>query len=429
MRCSRNMSTRFSSPLFLLVLRTICWMSLLSTPTIFAADHLAPIFPRNTGAEAELAEPPPLPKRNPLLQRPQHRQVIFDGLDPVGTAVPQTLIYDEDFDLLPQITPQGSPQSTPQRQTQTAPSRTVPAMEHNNAFFTENGTIIHGEVIHSQIISEYPFEMTTCAAGSFPLSFGMGLFDNITLFAESTAFKTGLSNGAGSLGISEGINWSAAVTPQGAVTAQYGVRAVQGEFFNPTMREQLFMTAGLFKRFDFARFQGGAAIDWLSDRSQGGNYHLRQLRCELSTQVLGSWDIGFIGGFNVFQDRPAILFDEGTSGVVDVHDHYLLFVRKYLNNGGQVEFRSGATARGDFIMSAQGEIAVSDRLAVNGGLSMLAPSNKGSHLGGNYRESWAMSMGVVLYFRGGAVFRQINSHRPMFDVAGNNSLFTRITGL
>ena len=164
------------------------------------------------------------------------------------------------------------------------------------------------------------------------------------------------------------------------------------------------MTAGLFKRFDFARFQGGVAIDWLEDRTRHvGPVELRQMRCELSTAALGSLECGFIGAFDIFRDNPKVWYKD-SDVTVNVHDYYLLFVRKYLDSGGQVEFRGGLTARGDIIINALGEVAISDRLAVHGGLSVLTPSDGRSYSPhGNRRESWEMSMGVVLYFRGGAV--------------------------
>jgi len=429
MRCSQNITAHFSCLLFQSAWGVICCVFLLNVSAVFAADHLGPVFPRNTHLETELTEPPPLPKRtsNSLLQRPQNRQVVFDELDPVGSIIPPSLLYDEDTELLPHTNP---PAPINRRQTSPAQPRMAPATDSPHSFFTDNGLLIHGEsihgdIIHSEIINEYPLGIHPQVIGPFPVSFGMGLFDNITLFAESTAFKTGLCSGAGILGFNEGINWSAAVTPQGAVTAQFGVRAVQGDLFNPTIREQLFMTAGLFKRFEFARVQGGVAVDWLTDRSPLGIHDLRQMRCEVSTQILGSWETGFLGGFNVFPERPTTRF-QGQTRMVDVHDYYLLFIRKQLHNGGQVELRGGFTAQGDFMMNTLGEIALSDRLAVNGGLSWLTPVGNTPNMHGNYRESWSLSMGVVVYFRGGAVFRQMNAHRPMFDVAGNNSFFTRI---
>jgi len=193
------------------------------------------------------------------------------------------------------------------------------------------------------------------------------------------------------------------------------------------------MTAGVFRRFAFTSVQGGVAIDWLHDHSRFGSVNVRQMRCELSARSFRNLEYGFIGGFDVFRDRPRIRnFDRLHHGflhyaVVDVQDYYLIFVRKHLDTGGQVEFRCGATERGDLILSAFGEAAITDRLAVNGGIAMLAPSEGRSNRG-NYRESWSMSLGVVLYFRGGAVSRSANLYRPMFDVAGNDSFFTRIVG-
>ena len=412
------MTARFSPPLFRFISWAICSTLLLNVAAVSVADHLGPVFPDDT-MDSAYAEPLPLPKRNPLLQRPQSRQVVFDALDPVGSVIPQSLIYEEGESVPIQ------PQVVQQRQ---APARTSPRIDTSTPIFLDDNEMFQGGVI-----SEYPYEMEGYVAGPFPVAFGMGLFDNITLFSESTTFKSGLSSGpgaSGALGVGEGLNWSSAVTPQGSVTAQYGVRAVQSDLFAPSARNQVFMTAGVFKRFDFAPVQGGVAVDWLRDRGQWGTVNLRQMRCELSTGHFGDWECGFLGGFNVFRDRPTIPrwllnADEPVVAVVDVHDYYLLFARKHLGSGGQVELRCGATSRGDFILGALGEAAISDRLAVNGGITMLAPSG-GEQSMRHHRESWSVSLGVVLYFRGGAMFRQANPYRLMFDVAGNNSFFTRM---
>ena len=398
------MTIRFFPPtLFRSVFRTICLTFLLNVSTVFAADYVGPVFPGNAIVDAEYAEPLPLPKRNPLLQRSTNQQVVFDDLDPTDSVIPPSLLNDDEMDIQPQVI----------YKRQTSP-RIPSVIDNGNFIFTDGG-----ETIEGGIFGEYPFEMDSCVTGPFPVPYGMGLFDNITLFSETTAFKTGINEGGGCFALGEGINWSTAVTPQGAATAQYGVRAVQGDFSAEKVRSQLFMTAGIFKRFDFISAQGGVAVDWLEDRSVRGPINLRQMRCELSTRSFGIAECGFMGGFNVFQNRSAKTLS------VDVHDYYLLFVRKYLDCGGQVEFRCGSTAYGDFIMNALGEVAVTDRVAVNGGLSMLAPGG-GQSIPGNVRESWSISLGVVIYFRGGATFRQMNSHRQMFDVASNNSFLTRI---
>jgi len=431
---SIDMTARFSPPLFRSAFWAICLAFLLNTSSV-ADEYLGPVFPGGRTANTRLNEPQPLPKPNPLLQRPSSKQVVFDDLDPVGPLISQGVLFEEEFDLQPM---------SGIRQNRMV-ARTPPNIDGNVIFvddgeFIQNGMWQSFEGFDGEIVGEYP--MNGYFSGPIPITFGMGLFDNLTLFAESTTFKTELGNwndapnsnggGMGSFGLGQGINWSAAVTPQGAVTAQYGVRTIQGDLFSRPVRHQTFMTAGIFKRFPMSSVQGGVAIDWLHDYSRLGCVNIRQMRCELSTRTLRGLEFGFIGAFDVFRDRPTtpridnLPWDHGTgSRAVDVQDYYLLFARKHLPNCGLVELRCGATERGDFIMSTLGEAAISDRLVINGGFTVLAPTD-GRSIRGNQRESWSMSLGVVLYFRGGAMSRSANLHRPMFNVAGNDSFFTRI---
>ena len=431
------MTARFFLPFFRFFTQIACSALLVSvSSTVSAAEYQGPIFPNENFEDARLNEPLPLPKQNPLLQRPRssNKQVVFDDLDPVSPTISQgslqEILNEEEFDILPtRIIRQNR-----------IPRVTARMIDDGDVIFMDDGAYIpNGEWqpkadFEGEVIGECPSAVGPYFSGPIPMTFGMGLFDNLTLFAETTAFKTELNNGVGSYGLSQGINWSTAITPQGTVTAQYGVRAVQGDMFQPS-RSQCFMTAGVFKRLAFASVQGGVAVDWLHDHSTFGSVDLRQMRCELSIRSFRNFEYGFMGGFDVFRDRPAtqkindlaFVRNLGTLGAVDVQDYYLFFVRKPLDSGGQVEFRCGATERGDFLTSILGEAAITDRLAVNGGITMLAPS-EGKSTSGNYREKWSMSLGVVLYFRGGAMCRQANLYRPMFDVAGNNSFFTRIIG-
>jgi len=422
-----DMTVRFSPPLFRFAFWAICLAFLLSTSSV-ADEYLGPVFPGGRAANTRLNEPLPLPKPNPLLQRPSSKQVVFDDLDPVGPLISQGVLYEEEFDLQPMSGIRQNRMMT-----------RAPQNIDGNVIFMDDGEFIQNgmwqsfEGFDGEIVGEYP--MSGYFSGPIPITFGMGFFDNLALFAETTTFKTELNNGEGSFGSGQGINWSAAATPQGTVTVQYGVRAVQADMFSRPVRHQTFMTAGVFKRFPVASVQGGVAIDWLHDHSRYGCVNIRQMRCELSTRSPRGLEYGFIGAFDVFRDRPTtpridnfLAPERGfiNGGAVDVQDYYLLFARKHLPNCGLVELRCGATARGDFILSTLGEAAISDRLVLNGGFTMLAPS-EGRSGNGNWRESWSMSLGVVLYFRGGAMSRSANLHRPMFDVAGNDSFFTRIT--
>jgi hypothetical protein len=406
--------THFFPPLFRSVALATGLMLLLSVSQVSAAGYMGPVFPEDDLADMQFAEPLPLPKQSPLLQRPRNKQVVFDGLDPLGSVVPRRYPPDgrDDFQPSPVIHRQQTPSIVG-----------ADTMSEGMSDFS-----------YEEIIGEYPMEMGSYVSGPICHTFGMGLFDNLTLFAEKTTYKTGLDGEAGSFGFSEGINWATPVTPHGTITAQCGVRAVQGDVFSHASRHQTFVTAGIFKRFDFFAVQGGVAVDWLHDHSRFGSVNVRQMRAELSARTFRGLEYGFMGGFDVFRDRPTTpAIDRlvnprrlpNISGAVDVQDYYLLFIRKHLNHGGKAEFRCGATARGDLLVSILGEAAITDKLAVNGGMTLLAPS-EGQSARGNYRESWSMSLGVVLYFRGGAMSQQANLYRPMFDVAGNNSFFHRI---
>ena len=389
-------------------------MLFLGVAHVSTVHSAGPTFP----PEDTVAGPLPLPKLNPLLQRPRNTQVVFDDLDPVGSLMPQGFLQEEEeFDFPP---------------TQATRKKQTPQLVGTDT--TSNSGFAYEEILGEYPVGEYPVEMGSYVSGPICHTFGMGLFDNLTLFAEQTTYKTGLDLGRGSFGLGEGINWATPITPQGTITAQCGIRAVQGDIFSLAARSQTFLTAGIFKRFDFYALQGGVAFDWIHDHSRLGSVDMRQMRVELSTRTFRGLEYGFMGGFDVFQDRPTTPtidwlvnpFDlPNISGAVDVQDYYQFFLRKHLNSGGKAEFRCGATERGDVLVGILGEAAITDKLAVNGGVTLLAPS-EGQSVRGDHRENWSMSLGVVLYFRGGAMCQQANLYRPMFDVAGNNSFFSRI---
>ena len=424
------MTAHCSPPLFRFALLAAYLAFLWSVSPVVFAEYQGPVFPDERDTATRLSAPLPLP--NPVSQRPaSSKQVVFDELDPVG-PVTHGMLQEDEIDIQPTMT---------FRQNHTARASRI-IDEGNMMFMEDSAASLHGGMwlptmeMGGSCSDEYPVETVGCFSGPIPITFGMGLFDNLSLFSETTTFKTALNEG-GSLGFAQGINWSMPVTPQGTVTAQYGARTVQGDLFAPSVRHQTFLTAGLFKRLAFSPMQGGVAVDWLHDHSRFGTVKVRQMRYELAARTASHLEFGFTGAVDVFRDRPTTpridtlakgrgLSDIG--GMVNVHDNYTFFVRKILNSGGQVELRCGATERGDFIMGVLGEAALSDRLAVNGGISMFTPSGGGKSDRSHYQESWSMSLGVVLYFRGGAMSRQANLYRPMFDIAGNNSFFPRLVG-
>ncbi|MDR1485180.1 MAG: hypothetical protein LBT09_10195 [Planctomycetaceae bacterium] len=275
--------------------------------------------------------------------------------------------------------------------------------------------------------------------------FGSGILDNLTIFGAATGFKAGqLDRPFGdNFGFTEGLNWSAPISVQNcALSTQLGFRAVHsninGSFANEIgiaekkRRTQYFVTAGLFKRSLASPLQAGAAFDYFEDDFYG-KINLTQVRLELSVRTFSNLEYGFIGGFGL---------ESGSSTGIDIRENYLrygtlannyrykiksqqyytLFARKYFAVGNLAEFRIGATEYGNVFMSASGEFPISDRVSLNGSLASMIPSGRG----GWEHETWDLSVGLIIYFRGGAMTKSCNENRPMFDVAQNGSFLTRI---
>ncbi|MDR3234624.1 MAG: hypothetical protein LBT46_13355 [Planctomycetaceae bacterium] len=383
---------------------------------------------------AEKPFPPALlPKR--LLERPRGaeklmppvrhsatKQTAFDNPNPAGSIIPESLLENDATDQSVDVPlyPQGR-RGLPQRQQQ--------VVMEDGSYYTANHRQRQGVADNTALSADMTgsADDTAVLPNYYPVpvmpAFGMGTLDNLQLFTSSQTFKNVLSQGSGSFAVSEGLNWSTPVGAAGAATAQFGVRANQANLHDNNLgRNQIFMTAGVFKRFEGKPLQAGAAFDWIDDRveslSDKHTYKFKQLRTEISMRSFRGFEYGFQGGFNMDEKKTDIVVAKQAV----VQDYYLLFARYLLPSGGQVEGNVGATEWGDIVLGINGQAAVSSRLAVTGGVSVLSP-HEGRSANGNMRESWSLSLGLIFYFRGGADNFANNENRPLFDVAGNGSTF------
>ncbi|MDR2346419.1 MAG: hypothetical protein LBE18_10160 [Planctomycetaceae bacterium] len=276
--------------------------------------------------------------------------------------------------------------------------------------------------------------------------FGCGIFDNLTIFGGTTGFKAGqLDNPFGdNFGFTEGINWSAPVSVQNCmISTQLGFRVVHSningnfarriDLAEKDHRTQYFITAGLFKRSLTNPLQVGVAFDHFEDNLYG-KVKLTQLRVELSVRTFSNLEYGFIGGFgledgnntNIDLRENILRYGFNTANYrtykIQAQRYYTLFARKNFAAGNVAEFRIGASEHGNVMIAANGEFPITDRISLNGSLATMIPGGKS----GWNRETWDLSAGIVIYFRGGAMTKFCNENRPMFDVAQNGSFLTRI---
>ncbi|MDR2642525.1 MAG: hypothetical protein LBC74_07005 [Planctomycetaceae bacterium] len=300
-------------------------------------------------------------------------------------------------------------------------------------------------VVYADSCGEQTFDCGYCSPMMMK-PFGAGILDNLTIFGGTTGFKAGQLDGnfGDNFGFTEGLNWSAPVSIQYCtLSTQLGFRAIhsnlKGSFAHEigiaekNRRTQYFITAGIFKRSLTSPIQAGAVFDYFEDDFYN-KINLTQIRFELSVRTFSNLEYGFIGGFGLESDSNAkidirenyLRYRSQANGYqykIKSQQYYTLFARKYFATGNLGEFRIGATEHGNVFLAANGEFPVNDRVALNGSFTTMIPN--GSN--GWNRETWDLSIGLVIYFRGGAMTKICNENRPMFDVAQNGSFLTRIT--
>jgi len=200
----------------------------------------------------------------------------------------------------------------------------------------------------------------------------------------------------------------------GLVSGQIGASIHQSEyggdgFFTTDTREQVFLTAGLFRRVDYG-IQFGVVYDilfedWIYKTELG------QVRGELSYVYGNGSQVGFRFGKGV-QDGSA----PGFTFTPDVLDNYRFFLRTPSFQGiGFADIYYGFTEESHSLVGAETDIGLTQRIAVQSGFTYVW-------------EDQTKDDGYNMYMR--LVFRPAsrnwykNYHRPLLPVADNGSLLT-----
>lgn len=216
----------------------------------------------------------------------------------------------------------------------------------------------------------------------------------------------------------------------GRLSGQFGLRSVQTNFggasFTEANRDQLFVTAGLYRRVDYG-LQAGLVVDVLAEEFYTES-DIAQLRGEVSWAYPNGGAIGF--RFTSAQQ------DDSSNGVFNgtafsnfnstTDENYRFFLRKVLPTGGWEEIFAGWTANDHFAIGADFDIPVSQFIALEAGavlyLSELeAPA---SNLG-NTRidDSFNLYVGFAFRPQGRAYYRSYD--RPLLPVADNGTMIIR----
>ena len=259
-----------------------------------------------------------------------------------------------------------------------------------------------------------------------------GWWNNLSLFAGVHGFKGPFDQGRnGNFGFQEGLNIGVPLGLPWPVGFQAGFQAVHSNFkgnqvqvldrevtLQHTDRNQIFVTAGLFRRAMCGGFQWAIALDYLHD-DYYDTADLTRIRSETGYVFHGSHEIGFWGAYGTSADK--ILAGEIQLSL-DPTDMFALFYRRYFETGGEGRVWAGFTGRGDGILGADLRVPLGGSWGLENHANYVIAKH-GAGMGGQQEESWGISINLVWYPGRPAACVVNQAFRPMMSVA-DNSIFT-----
>jgi hypothetical protein len=243
--------------------------------------------------------------------------------------------------------------------------------------------------------------------------------------------------GSASFGFHEGFNFGFPAC--GCVAWQWGANWTQssfdGSFFTSDMRNQIFVTGGMFRRVDWG-LQGGLVVDYLHDEWDY-SADLLQLRGEASWKYCGCHEVGcwFTVGVNDADNLPLSQPVQGSANgiaivpgiaTIEVNDLFAFFYRRQFANGGEGRAFGGFTSNNQGLVGADVALPINCCWSVRGGFIYVTPDSNASPQRPDFaEESW--NVGISLVWT--PCPRQPcvpNYCRPLFNVADNGSFLTRL---
>ena len=253
---------------------------------------------------------------------------------------------------------------------------------------------------------------------------------NLLVFAGVHGFKgpTDLGLG-GNFGFHEGVNWAAPLGDPWGYGYQVGFQALHSNFagsqavttgpltnFDPADRNQVFLTAGFFKRPPGDGWQTGVVFDLFYD-----SYHHRSTLCQIRSDtalVFGDLhELGYWGAYGLSQETVGGLGQ--FNGWLDPTDLFAVFYRRRFTGGGRGRLWAGLSGNGDVIFGLDGTVPLGTNWALDNNFTCLFPKH-GRSAGGPPEESWSVSIHLVWYPGRSAGPIVSNPFYPLFYVADNS---------
>ena len=266
------------------------------------------------------------------------------------------------------------------------------------------------------------------------------LFDwghrNLAIFGGVHGFKGPRDRGLnGNFGFQEGLNFGAPLGDPWGCGFQLGFQALQSDISGnqvnglPTAdRHQYFATAGIFRRAEVGKIQWAVAFDFLND-SYSSSANLQQIRTETGWLMSETTEIGYSGAYGIGGDNSTVATTRGTlTSRLDPTDQFVLYIRRYFENGGDGRLFAGITGRSDGLFGADVWIPLGGSWALQNDFTYLIPQQgRGTTVGGNgvvdggqVHETWGVALNLVWYPGRSAKCVGESCYRPVLNVADNS---------
>ncbi len=211
----------------------------------------------------------------------------------------------------------------------------------------------------------------------------------------------------------------------GLVSGQLGARVVHSNFngvtYAPERREQVFVTAGLFRRVDYG-LQFGVVYDYLNE-TWFYDMTTMQIRSDLSWVWYGGSQLGFRFARGIGNDFVNVPFSPSIRGTV--LDNYRFYYQHAHACGGFTEFSAGWAGRDYALVGFDNEMPVTDCFALASSLTYLIPNVDSAtrFATGSNEEGWNVAISLVYRPRARNWYRWY--HAPLLPVADNGSMIIR----
>jgi len=253
---------------------------------------------------------------------------------------------------------------------------------------------------------------------------------NLSLFAGVHGFKGPTDFGRnGNFGFHEGLNFGAPIGDPWGFSYQIGFQATHSNFvgnqaleggylphISGADRNQVFLTAGVFRRAFGGGMQTGMVFDLFYDDYYQSTT-LQQIRSETAFVLSDLREIGYWGAYGLSKDTITGLgkFDS----VLDPTDMFAAFYRRHFTGGGQGRLWLGLSGDGDVICGLDGTVPLGTSWSLENNFTALFPKH-GRRADGQTDEAWSVSIQLVWYPGRSARGVFLNPSQPLFYVADNS---------